>query len=368
MMLTKFSVENFKNFEGKFTLDLSHPCNYEFNTEAISEANHCVTKGIIYGPNGSGKSNLGLAIFDIITHVTDKEQKAYKYNLYLNLNSPKSLAEFSYEFVFDGVSVVYAYGKTNVQKLEYERLTIQGREVLRYDFHTQEGYTILKGTESLNIKGSSPISRIKYIRNNAILEEDETTRAFLNFTDYVDRMLLFYSLDERGYQGFQVGTDNLPESIIRSGHLKDFEKFLRREGLSYDLIARQVEDKMEIFCNFKKNSVNFFSLISTGTSSLTLFYYWYLKMKEASFVFIDEFDAFYHFETAKSVVEMLRDIMGTQIFLTTHNTDLMSNDLLRPDCYFLLNENSIVSIDQATDKELRKAHNLQKMYKAGAFL
>ena len=30
---------------------------------------------LIYGHNGVGKSNLGLAIFDIIGHLTDKNEK-----------------------------------------------------------------------------------------------------------------------------------------------------------------------------------------------------------------------------------------------------------------------------------------------------
>ena len=88
---------------------------------------------------------------------------------------------------------------------------------------------------------------------------------------------------------------------------------------------------------------------------------------EASFVFIDEFDAFYHFELSESVQRHLKQISGVQIFTTTHNIDLMSNDLLRPDSYFLLENNRIQDISELTEKELRQAHNLQKMYKAGAF-
>ena len=67
-------------------------------------------------------------------------------------------------------------------------------------------------------------------------------------------------------------------------------------------------------------------------------------MEQASFVFIDEFDAFYHFEFSESVQKRLGKISGVQIFTTTHNTDLMSNDLLRPDCYFLLKDNKIKAI------------------------
>lgn len=90
-------------------------------------------------------------------------------------------------------------------------------------------------------------------------------------------------------------------------------------------------------------------------------------MQEASFVFIDEFDAFYHFDLSMNIIRKLYTITNVQIFTTTHNTDIMSNDLLRPDCYFIINNNKLKSIATSTEKELRKAHNLQKMYKAGAF-
>lgn len=93
-------------------------------------------------------------------------------------------------------------------------------------------------------------------------------------------------------------------------------------------------------------------------------------MEIASLVYIDEFDAFYHFELSKEVQKLLNKLKGVQIFTTTHNTDLMSNDLLRPvrpDCYFLLHDNKISTLSKQTDKEIRKAHNLQKMYKAGFF-
>ncbi len=40
---------------------------------------------------------------------------------------------------------------------------------------------------------------------------------------------------------------------------------------------------------------------------------------------------------------------------------------IRPDAYYLISNNTIRSFDKITEKELRKAHNIQKMYKAGAF-
>ena len=93
-MLQKFSVENFKGFKEKITLDIGSPNNYNFNSELIEKG--CVTKGIIYGINSCGKSNLGLAIFDLITHLTEKEKLLRSYDFYLNMSGRKSFAAVSY--------------------------------------------------------------------------------------------------------------------------------------------------------------------------------------------------------------------------------------------------------------------------------
>ena len=60
--------------------------------------------------------------------------------------------------------------------------------------------------------------------------------------------------------------------------------------------------------------------------------HWLKKMNEASFVFIDEFDAFYHFKLAFEVCKQLFNL-NCQVFTSSHNTYLMTNDLLRPDSH-----------------------------------
>ena len=45
----------------------------------------------------------------------------------------------------------------------------------------------------------------------------------------------------------------------------------------------------------------------------------------------------------------------------------MTNDLMRPDCYFLMDNRKILPLSECTEKELREAHNIEKIYKAGAF-
>ena len=99
---------------------------------------------------------------------------------------------------------------------------------------------------------------------------------------------------------------------------------------------------------------------------MTLFYSWLISLDKVSFVFIDEFDAFYHNEVSEAMLSIIRDSEVQSVF-TSHNTSIMSNDLLRPDCYFVLQNNNIKNISSLTRKELRHAHNLEKMYNAGSF-
>lgn len=366
-MLKRFSVSNFKNFKNKVTLNLGKPLNYEFNQEVIQ--NGCISKAIVLGINGSGKSNLGLALFDIIWHLTDKEKLMLKYNPYSNLDSKKGTTDFEYEFVFHDKTVQYKYSKQNQAELVYESLLIDGEEVVNYDYRFNTGFTTLKGAETLNlISSQNKISRVKYLKGNAILVEDDLNNIiFYEFMNFVDNMLLFYSLDERGYQGFSIGPDSFTQGIIREGKTKEFEGFLKDNKINYNLIEKEINGYKELFCHFNNADVTFTSVASTGTKSLALFYYWYIKFSKIPFVYIDEFDAFYHYELSESLVRLLKKLDKTQVILTSHNTDLLSNDLLRPDCYFELKNNSLKSFSESTDKDIRRAHNIQKMYKAGSF-
>lgn len=97
VMLKTFSVENFKGFQNKLTLDLEAD-SYDFNQEVIE--NSCISKGIVYDVNGSGKSNLGLALFDIIIHITERQKLMHSYDFYLNMSNSSSAANFEYEWIF----------------------------------------------------------------------------------------------------------------------------------------------------------------------------------------------------------------------------------------------------------------------------
>jgi len=368
-MLTRFEVKGFKNFKDNFVLDFTKTNNYNFNKECVKDG--IVNKAIIYGPNGVGKSNLGFAIFNIVAHLTDKEKNQSLYSHFLNAENKNGYAEFSYSFIFDGIPLTYKYTKRSLEELVFEELKINEKTVVLFDRTKNEEATIkLKGTKTLKKDlGQEKISVIKYIASNSVLSDNTENTTFKKFYNFIDKMLFFRSLDQNNYIGYENGNNSIASEIINRGNLKNFENFLNKVGIKCNL--EEIEDggKKAIAFNIGGKLIEFYSIASSGTKALALFYCWYQRFKnkdEVSFIFIDEFDAFYHHELSEIIVEEIKKIEG-QTILTTHNTSIMSNDLLRPDCYLIMSEKDIKPVTELTNKDLRLAHNLEKMYKAGAF-
>ena len=116
-MLKKFSVKGFKNFGEKIELDLSNIREYKFNPQCVTDG--LISKAIIYGKNSVGKTNFGLAIFDIVSHLTNKNVSAELYDYYLCSDGKNDFAEFSYIFQFGESAIDYTYRKDAVKNLIY---------------------------------------------------------------------------------------------------------------------------------------------------------------------------------------------------------------------------------------------------------
>ena len=117
----------------------------------------------------------------------------------------------------------------------------------------------------------------------------------------------------------------------------------------------------------KIKPISFFKTASNGTKALYTLFYWLKTAAKASFLFIDEFDAYYHYELSEAIVKLLEEYSQFQTVLTSHNTNLLTNKIMRPDCYFVITNERITSIANATNRELREGHNLEKLYINGEF-
>ena len=356
-MLKEFRVQGYRGFKDEIVWSFVPAGDYDFAPYAVSETG-LIKSGIVFGKNGSGKSNLGYALFDIINHLADGIEKDDDYyDNFTYAYHTDGLVKFTYLFLFDGLELEYRYSKTNKGKLVAEEL--------RSDGLTLKGFKLSDKTKRDIEQRENTVSVVKFLIATLPLASESY---LFKLQSFVQRMLWFRNLDYRNYMGIKSEEPTLGGFIIRNNLLGDFQDFLKETSeQSFSLLAVE-EDNDRIYCKVDGEVIPLLAITSTGTSALLLLYCWMKQLEQqgASFVFIDEFDAFYHFALSKAVCKRLFNLPA-QVFLSSHNTALMTNDLLRPDCYFIINGQRVRSLPQCTPKDLKWGHNLEGLYRGGAF-
>lgn len=130
-MLIYFGVQGFKNFKTPISLELTAG-DYKFNEKCIR--NGVVHNVIIYGKNSVGKTNFGLALFDIVAHLTSNNVTPGLYDNYLACSNCRGEASFKYVFQFDEDKVVYEYRKEELRTLTYEKILLNGKIFMIKDY------------------------------------------------------------------------------------------------------------------------------------------------------------------------------------------------------------------------------------------
>lgn len=380
-MIRRFSVRNYKNFEKTLVLDLGKVGGYKFNVECIE--NDTITKCLLYGRNATGKTNLGEALTDIWGIIFSRPYK-FRNDRILNANSDEKTATFSYEFIFGNDKVDYEYQRNMKQDLVTEKLIINGDIV--FDMNFEEGaffdinlalvdadtiqvdkyletvkHTLVEMEDEDNLQ----VPFLRYILNNAPLMPHSVLNKLEDFVKRIRISIVSSSIMQKNRlnMGFN-------EYLAEADNLKKFQDFLNDMGIECNLdVAKTVDDKYELF--FKQKSlIPFYENASSGTLTLATFYRRMLAGdRKPSLFYMDEFDAFYNYEISEKIVRYLKkNFPNSQIILTTHNTNLMTNHLMRPDCLFILSRTGkITALCDATERELREGHNLEKLYIGGEF-
>ena len=377
IMLKRFEVKNYKNFKDKISIDFSRVGGYRFSEDCISGS--MLGKMLIYGKNATGKTNLGSAVSDIrniLFPFRSPEKRAF-----LNADSTEKFAEFNYIFQFDNDEISYMYKKKDDNIISYEKLLINGEvyfsnhilddgrvftpgKALREENINYDRYTGVYEEGDMNERKILPF--LRWIIYNTALEEKSVLMKLYNFV----KGMFFVSINNTQYMGVRsLAMDEFLNSLEKEEKLKDFEEFLNVMGVKCSLeLQRLPDDTVELY--FKHNRrVPFLQTASSGTIALMRIYQMLYPNKNVSFMYIDEFDAFYHYEMSENMIQYLKvKYPNSQVILTTHNTNLMTNSIMRPDCLFILSTyGTLTPLCDATERELREGHNLEKLYISGEF-
>ncbi len=379
-MLTKFELKNYKNFKEKITLDLTKVGGYQFSTDCVK--NNVLNKVLMYGKNATGKTNFGRAVIDIRQIISGNKRLAD--GIFLNASSEENSVLFSYTFQFGDNEVVYQYKRLSQSRLSGEELWIDGRQIYQVDFVNKkceflnlsiinaetiniDRYILALDTEdNLEEDSVSQIPFLRWLINNTAFDSDSV---IISLADYVLNMRMM-TTGRIGGNLFTRGYDAFFEQLADKKELDKFEGFLNYMGVSCRLAVERIPDgRYELYFKYKK-LVPFRESASRGTVALLNIYRRIINIaKKSTLLYLDEYDAFFHYEMAeKLIIYFKQNFPDSQMIFTTHNTSLMSNRLLRPDCLFILSEKgNLTALCDATNRELREGHNLRKMYISGEF-
>lgn len=378
-MLRTFELKNYKNFKEWIKIDFSNIGGYKYNEDCLT--NQLISKMIIYGRNATGKTNLGKAIFDIQNNLYSHVFFRRSEGVYLNADTHSEFAKYIYTFQFGVDEIIYKYKKNSEMKLYDEELILNGKETFYYNFETKESsfdnlkyldadtINIERFTKAMNSSddddNNQTISFLRWMINNSALAVDSV---LLKLDEFIKSMSMI-SLNSSISRGPRRMNESFYDSLADTDALKDFEDFLNIMGIECKLVIKELpEGEHQLY--FKHNKlVTFFENASSGTLALTELYRRFAMRKTPSIMYLDEFDAYYHYEMSEKVIEYFKKkYPRCQVILTTHNTNLMNNRIMRPDCLFILSQKgNLTSLNNATNRELREGHNLEKMYISGEF-
>lgn len=362
-MLLHFSVKNFKQFKS-LALDFQRVRDYAINKECLTKDGKALKTVLVYGPNASGKSNLGLALFDIAWHLFDMPALPRACRYYLNADNPERPAEFSYTFKLGGDIVRYEYAKTACTKLAAEALYVNDALVFAWD--AARGLSEFpnpgKWRLAAAIAGGVQASFLRHAVEGGVKKNSPMAR----LVKFAGRMLWVRPCDGGApCAGFSLQADSVEQFVVDHSLVNELEGFLRRYGVADALEVRKVQDGSLRICSRHAGELPFFDTASSGVCAMAALFCCRQAFADASFIFVDDFDAFLHRKAAQDIFLLLRGLK-TQAVLTTHNTSLLDHRLTRADCCFEMS-GGLMSFADRTQREIRTGNNLEKLYRAGEF-
>lgn len=380
MKIQEFSFGNFKSFKDIQTLNLSaakiKSKKEEIDLNNVIQGNNnesisFLKSKAIYGANASGKSNVIKAFvsFIRIVRTSVKDEQALDYTEPFRLSTETENSPTFYQIIFWYNKVKYRYGfeadnknitaewlfgKPNDRELPF--FIRDNQEIIELDkTNFSEGHKLLSlldndseeneifrnnslflstlatfGFGKLSkqlidsfasifvISGLGHHGMYKYAGDS--LNDDKTKKYILDFLKYGD-------IGIEDINAIEISSDDLPEDIDQDIR-KDFDKKKRKLLIS----TRKKYDE-----NLISNDTESFPFVdheSEGTQKLfelSPFIYEALKFNRP--IIIDEFDARFHPLLTRKILELFnsKENKGSQLIFTTHDTNLLSSDLLRRD-------------------------------------
>lgn len=368
-MLTKMYLTNFLSFTDRTEFDFT-ASKYSILGKTNVTTNDFLKGALVIGPNASGKSNVLKGLSFIVNMVKGEGDTLSKYRCFFAA-SPITTVE--YEFVFDNKKVVYVIEYNIHTRRLYENLKIDDVLVL-YRTGTAgelrigenvtiddqlDGDTLFLRTASFNT-GRFPqeptLRKLMEFLNNSYVVDGYNLAATYGktITKYAEEFgveKINQYLDSFGYDFFvEYGSES--EGIGLKVSIGSDKKtiFLKRKSFPIPNIILNESQGNQVFADLLPNLIRI--------------------IESPGMLIIDEFGNSLHNKLAEKIIRFfMENATDSQMFITSHHTNLISNSVFRPDQVDLITfqDSNGSKVKRLSQFKPREAQNLEKMYLGGMF-
>jgi AAA15 family ATPase/GTPase len=356
MKLKANNLYCFDNFE----IDFSYPkklVNSKVDYEFLKDRPNFRFKrvNIIMGANASGKTSLGQLIFKIIGIFSDGFSNLFTQNFINIINDKNNEANFEIYFVLDKLFLYKCNGKFENQKLTF--FNINNVLIGKNDsFENTYDKLEFDSNTSINLIESGTYKLVEYLKefnNKKEINFLFSTPTLLNHNDRntkislhnADKSQIFEKILNLVLKTF----DTSISKITKSGEVKNTFNIEFNNGEQLSIQNGEIINK---------------SRLSSGTiEGIEIAYIVaYMIIHKDSLFFIDEIFLCTQSDLEISILNILIEILGckSQLFFTTHNTDILELNLPIHSFTFLRKTNKIEVLDPSTiikknDRTLKNA-------------
>lgn len=432
-MLLQFTVGNYRSFREKTTFSLVAEPKERGHENTLRNAQNAAGVNVLslaalYGANASGKSNLLEAIYifqQLVTKGVAPNEPIPVDRFLLGGGSFADTEPTFMEAYFVFGNEMYCYGlECDVRHIQHEWLRVGQEETSLFERYTDaSGNVTVKNYAELARLSKTKQERIELIAEGTRENQPFLTQAVeqnvIRARDIVFRIqnsLIVVTLDARDSRA-AITMDNTPDSVKRLGNFLKFADTgidkveLQYEPFDLSQLPEEQRRKIEMellydedsyitfmprneLITIKKNKETGNTVLvrlrarhtdqtganvaldwsseSDGTRRMTeLWQILFMHMNEGVTFFIDEIERSLHPELIRYILEQWRVFapLNGQLIFTTHNDNLLEDDLLRRDEVWFVSKDKTGASNIVSETQFKSVEGVtrQRAYLDGMY-
>lgn len=387
-MLIDLTISNFRSYKTSATFSMetgSRLSKFKSTNTFENMGNSNILKSaFIFGPNANGKTNTVQA-FQLIKYLlknpTDSNDVLLTTDTFgnseiptsFNLNFTKNDKNYTYFLEYSHEEVIAEYLKVNNKTVlkrdrqEFEiipKLLIPVKNTFRknqlllflaqsYNFEpAQNAYSWIT-QDVLFMRGRNSLSNklLKKFQNSERLQE-----RLLNFVQAADFSVTSFEIVESSDEGYQIDLDKESQEL----------KFVKSEQKKLKLLLKHTTESGTFMLPLSEESEGTQVFISLALQLLA-------NSGQGKLIIIDEFERSLHHELSIALMDIFNNkSQRNQFIITTHDLDLMDNNLRSDQIWFVekneFGESDLYSLfDFRSPDSKRNDFGFKKRYIAGKY-